>query len=421
MKRIRITQAELDEIVRRHAMFRAARMGGARAILAYHDLTGLDLAGHDLSHADFTGATMCQTDMRDSRLDYAVLFSADMRLATMQNASMIRADMRGVCMRGAMLVNADMTGVDLREGAITTKDGTYMVPGETELHLDTGGVADLSGANLSQARLAGAVANNCDFSDAVMKGCRIVRACLQGVNMQRANLEDADLSLCDVKDANLRGAILINVTTQSTKLHEADLSDALTEEPRGPTMKDLPDTLPEMLRQHLAWLSSDGKSGRRFEVDLYDLRRAPSLAHSCLSMMRGRGAMLYGLDFKEAQMQVADMRGADMRHANFHKADLRGSDFTAAIFNNANFQGVQMQPLEISANQSVSTFLARASMRFVNFAGGDLRMVDFSSADLTGANFLGADLTGANFTGAILNGARFSPAQRDLLGVPKGI
>ena len=39
----RLTQNELDSIVYKHTMFREARVGGIRAILSYHDLSGLDL------------------------------------------------------------------------------------------------------------------------------------------------------------------------------------------------------------------------------------------------------------------------------------------------------------------------------------------------------------------------------------------
>ena len=49
----RLTQEELDVVVEKHAMFRAARIGGNRATLANHDLSELSLRHQDLSHADF--------------------------------------------------------------------------------------------------------------------------------------------------------------------------------------------------------------------------------------------------------------------------------------------------------------------------------------------------------------------------------
>ena len=52
----RIEQGELDTIVQKHAMFRTARLGGVRAILAQYDLSNLSMRGMDLSHADLTGA-----------------------------------------------------------------------------------------------------------------------------------------------------------------------------------------------------------------------------------------------------------------------------------------------------------------------------------------------------------------------------
>ena len=133
-----ITQAELDEVLRKHAMFRAARMGGIRAALNYRDMRGLNFRGADLAHADFTGASLYQADMRDTKLDYVVMFGTDMRFSNMQSASLVRADMRGVCLRGAFLVGTDLTGVDLREGVLNITDSKGNL---TTVHKDI----DLSG------------------------------------------------------------------------------------------------------------------------------------------------------------------------------------------------------------------------------------------------------------------------------------
>ena len=83
--------------------------------------------------------------------------------------------MRGACLRGANLIGADLYEADLREGTIAEKDkyGNLRVMqhdiGPTELP-----AALLNSANLERAKLNGVVAMQADFTDAMMKSCRLV-------------------------------------------------------------------------------------------------------------------------------------------------------------------------------------------------------------------------------------------------------
>ena len=54
----RLTQKDVNAGAARHEMLYAGRMGGARAVFAFCDLSGLDLSGRDLADADFTGAIL---------------------------------------------------------------------------------------------------------------------------------------------------------------------------------------------------------------------------------------------------------------------------------------------------------------------------------------------------------------------------
>ena len=54
----RLSQQDVELICARHDRLFSARMGGARAVFAFHDLTGMDLSGRNLSDADFTGAIL---------------------------------------------------------------------------------------------------------------------------------------------------------------------------------------------------------------------------------------------------------------------------------------------------------------------------------------------------------------------------
>ncbi len=78
LQRRHLTQIEVDAICARHDRLWAARPGGARAVFAWSDLSGLDLSGRNLSDADFTCAIMNDCRMVGTRLDHAIFFCADM-------------------------------------------------------------------------------------------------------------------------------------------------------------------------------------------------------------------------------------------------------------------------------------------------------------------------------------------------------
>src|SRR5690554_6048083 len=120
--RRRLTQAELDAICVRHDRLWQARPGGARAVFAWMDLSGLSLKGRNLTDADFSAACLAGCDLSGARLDNAVLFGADLQDALLNEVSLRQADMRGACLRGADLTGADLFEADLREGAIAAAD-----------------------------------------------------------------------------------------------------------------------------------------------------------------------------------------------------------------------------------------------------------------------------------------------------------
>src|SRR5262249_18845413 len=158
-----------------------------------------------------------------------------------------------------------------------------------------------------------------------MRGCKIVRASLMGANFSGADLEGADLSLCDLKKANLNGAVLVNAALSLADLTETNLSGAITNAPVGKSVKDLEFPLEDVLRQHTAWVGSNGRGGKQLDISGFDFR-GTSFARACLTMVQAKKTMLYGVSFADAQLQAANMREADLRHANFQSADMRGAN-----------------------------------------------------------------------------------------------
>src|ERR1043165_5803333 len=118
----RLTQKDVNASAARHEMLHAGRVGGARAVFAFCDLSGLDLSGRNLVNADFTGAIMEEANFEGAKLDSASFFGSDLRRVNLAGASLRRADMRGASLRGANLIGTDLYEADLREGTIAEKD-----------------------------------------------------------------------------------------------------------------------------------------------------------------------------------------------------------------------------------------------------------------------------------------------------------
>ena len=176
----RLSQEQAQEIARKHELLYSGRMGGARAVFSFCDLSGLDLSGHNLADADFTGAVLADCNLSGTKLDRAVFFCADLRRANMARACLRRSDLRGACLRGAFMVGADLFEADLREGVIAEKDQRGNLSFlRHELRPAEMQTVVLANANLERARMNGIIAIQADFTDAVMRGCKLVRANLR--------------------------------------------------------------------------------------------------------------------------------------------------------------------------------------------------------------------------------------------------
>ena len=71
----RITQEELNDLVKLHKRFMEGRNGGRRAILRKVDLSGLSLREEDLRQADFTGCVMQGMDLAGANFREASLYA----------------------------------------------------------------------------------------------------------------------------------------------------------------------------------------------------------------------------------------------------------------------------------------------------------------------------------------------------------
>ena len=321
--RRRLSQEELDAVCIRHERLWQARPGGARAVFAWLDLSGLSLKGRNLADADFAAACMIGCDLTGARLDNANLFGADLQDAVLRDASLRRADLRGACLRAADLTGADLFEADLREGAIAAADaraGFRIVEAQSRQETQARG-ACLAGANLQRSRLSGVVAQSADFSDAVMKDCKLVRANLKSASFRGADLAGADLSGADLSGADLRDAVLVGVKAAMWRTDGADMTGALTDDrPSGAPVARLPAA--EMLKAHALWCETGGAEGKPSVFDGVDLRALQSITGYNLTALSARGAVFYGLNMEGVQLQGAHLEGADLRSARRRRPDV---------------------------------------------------------------------------------------------------
>src|SRR5258708_30784279 len=89
--RRRFSHAELHKVIELHHRFRSGQSGGVRALLAFADLSGLAMAGCNLSEADLSGASLRGANLSECNLHRVTLFGADLRDADLEGAKIGRA------------------------------------------------------------------------------------------------------------------------------------------------------------------------------------------------------------------------------------------------------------------------------------------------------------------------------------------
>jgi uncharacterized protein YjbI with pentapeptide repeats len=397
----RLVQDDISATLARHELLHAGRMGGARAVFAFCDLSGLDLSRRNLADADFTGALLRETDLSGARLEWANFFGADLRRADLSGARLRRANLRGACLRGANLTGSDLCEADLREGAIAEREtnanlrllATHDAPAQTPGTM-------LDSIASGYARTGGPIAVQTDFTDAVMKDCRLVRANLRDAYLCGANMESADVSGCNLSGADLSGAILIGVRLDTATTQDTNLTGVLTDRASGREPHELSSPIEEILAAHARWVGTNGREGRPADLSRVDLRKMQSLARRMLTALIAPGANFYGMNLEGISLQGANLQGADLRSAKLAGADLRGVNLSGARLNYADLRDAKLGPLTINGTRLLPARLERVSARYADFRGADMRRANLTEADFAYAALAGADLRGADVTDA---------------------
>lgn len=406
-----ITQEQLNAILEKHKIFNSGKIGGARAVLQYKNLSGLNFHRCDLSGADLTASTLIGADLSYSNLKGSCFFACDLRNADLSQSDLTRADLRGAYLVGADLTGANLTNADMREGKIMTKSQKGFLVDRKRSGGD-GALTVLTGAKLSGANLTKVRANGVDFTDTDLSGAQLHDATFKGATFINANLSDsdftgADISQCDMSDSVLSGTIMRNTENYGLKTE-----GSISEHDMGKKLEDDNHSLEDLLQKHSLWISTAGKSGQQLDLSGYDLRGIKHLREIPLTAVRASRSSLINLDLSKASIQSANFDHSDFRDCILNYADLRGSSFKNVRFTRSIIRKANFSPLEFKNRQQIKrTDLTGADLKFCDLRYSDLRDCILINADLTNTDFTGADLRRADLSGAKTSGAIFNEAQ----------
>ena len=109
-----ITEAELNIVLEKHALWLRNEPNGIRANLCGANLSRANLRGANLYWADLHGADLHGADLRGANLCGANLCGANLHRADLRGANLYCADLHGADLRGANLRGANLRGANLR-------------------------------------------------------------------------------------------------------------------------------------------------------------------------------------------------------------------------------------------------------------------------------------------------------------------
>lgn len=412
----KLTQSELDDIIRKHLKFISGIRGGARAIIKFKDISGLNFRKADLSQSDFTGSVLLGCDMSYGNFKGVSFFACDLRGANLEHSCFARSDLRGATVVGARLTGADFQKADLREGIILNRVGTDNATLADSYYGESKKAKTIfAGARLAETNMSGAMGRDADFTDADLTGVIIKDADFSNANFTGANLTGADFTGSDLKNANMKSSVISGTLLSEAKTDGTDMTDAISEEKMGAKLESLGKTLTQLLEEHTTWITTAGRKGNRLDLSGFDLRHILDLRAYSLTAVKAIGAMFINQNLEGIQAQSASFDRADFRDSKMKNADLRGSSLKNSMLTRVNLVGANFSPL-LFKNADGSNRLQRVNLTGANLRYAIITEANFSDCILNGADLSyavlhGCDLRRADLTGAILDNADFHGAK----------
>ncbi|WP_437832530.1 DUF2169 domain-containing protein [Sorangium sp. So ce1153] len=317
----------------------------ARIVIALAKESNESLANRDFTGANLGGMFMSGVDLSGAFLEAADLSGCDLSGANLAGAVLARANLRGANLRGARLSGANLGSAMLHDAVLDGADLTDVTLSRAEL-----AGARFAGADLTGADWAEVVVSAVDLSGAKMSQCNLLRADLRGASFVGADLSEATLIECALDGADFSRAMLLKATFVTCKGEDASFHDA-----------------------HF---------------------RQGVVVH---------GSAFRTADFRDADMEKANLRGTALQGARFDRANLRGADLSEC-----DASGASLQRAALNGGLLIRTNLTNASL-----PGANMMDALASKARLAGANFTGANLFRADLS-RVVGDARTTFAEAEL-------
>lgn len=404
----KLTQEDLNRVLKGHQAFLNGVNGGIRASVKFQDLSGLDFRHANLTNADFSGSTLNGANLSHCECQNASFFACDLNKANMKAGNFARCDFRGASIVNADLTDANFESADLRRGVMMNYLGD-----SSESQWNQKGETKLSGSLVRDTDMSHIMATNTNFSDANLVGVKMHDARLRDCNLDGANLANADLSGSDMSGANVENAVVDGIVLTAVAGERTQIKGLIDKQNARKNLKDEDMDLIALIGEHTKWIESAGREGRQLNLSEYDLSEEKGLRDYPLTVIIAAGSKFTGLYMEGAKMESSVLDRADFRDCHMKNADFRGSSFKESLFtradlSNANFSALKVKrPDGSEILQSVD--LSKSRMAFAvldgaNFSNANLQDADFSHASLKNCNFSNCNLQGAKFDDADLSG-----------------
>jgi uncharacterized protein YjbI with pentapeptide repeats len=203
----------------------------------------------------------------------------------------------------------------------------------------------LRGALLAGLDLSGLHLEECDFTEADLRGTNLTCAYLDRAIFVRARAMGALLGCdeprttgCDWTDANLAGATLpwLGESVSASGV----LAPGARSIPASRTRYVLQD---DTVREYWKFTGVNWRGAKMKQADfrVFDFTGA-TLKGGRFNRSSFRGARLVGADLRGCELQRCDFRSADLTGARLERANLRGCDFRSAILVGTILEGTQI-------------------------------------------------------------------------------
>jgi len=273
---------------------------------------------------------------------------------------------------------------------------------------------DLSGMDLSRAKLTGTQFINCNLDRAVLADADLFGVNLSGTSFRKS----------DCRRADFRGAILAAADFTEARLMGCDFRDGTLLVAISGTIGPAPSQVDmrgdygtRMTRADLAGAKLHHAVIKRTDMSAAVLRNADlssaNLAGSSLKDADLRGANLTNCDLSRVLLNRAVLDGAQLNGAVLRDANVFRVDFGKAVHRDLDLRETFAVDDSEEAARAIADAI-RSHEVWVESSGAKGTRADFTGRDLSGVNFSGRDLTGIVFTQAKLRAAIFDKARLSL-------